>query len=101
TFVKGYEYNNQPIIISEFGGTSFISSESTDWGYGKAVTNNQEYLDRLSKLFGIIIDNKNIVGYCYTQLTDVKQEINGIYTLDRKLKVSSSDDIRHIQEKED
>ena len=101
TFVKGYEYNDQPIIISEFGGTSFISLESKDWGYGKAVKTENEYLDRLSKLFAIIKNNKNICGYCFTQLTDVKQEINGLYTLDRKLKVSSSELIKKIQEKED
>ena len=101
TFVKGYKYNNQPIIISEFGGTAFKNDKSKDWGYGKAVKSENEYLDRLSKLFDIIKGNDNICGYCYTQLTDVKQEINGIYTLDRTLKVSSSELIKHIQEKED
>ena len=30
--------------------------------------------------------NRAIAGYCYTQLTDVEQEINGLMTYERKPK---------------
>jgi len=30
-----------------------------------------------------------LAGFCYTQLTDIEQEINGLLTYDRKPKVSA------------
>ena len=33
-----------------------------------------------------LLQNPCIFGYCYTQLTDVEQEQNGIYTYDRREK---------------
>ena len=34
----------------------------------------------------IMLKTKNLSGYCYTQLTDVEQEQNGIYNYDRSEK---------------
>jgi hypothetical protein len=31
---------------------------------------------------------KFLAGFCYTQLTDIEQEINGLLTYDRKPKIS-------------
>ena len=31
----------------------------------------------------MLLDNPNMFGYCYTQLTDIYQEQNGIYKFDR------------------
>lgn len=33
-----------------------------------------------------LLDNTAISGFCYTQLTDVEQEVNGLYTYDRRPK---------------
>ena len=33
-----------------------------------------------------LLDNPCMFGFCYTQLTDVEQEQNGLYTYDRKAK---------------
>ena len=33
-----------------------------------------------------MLDNGSIMGFCYTQLYDVEQEINGLYNYDRKAK---------------
>ena len=43
-------------------------------------------LKRLDGLVKAIVQNKAWAGYCYTQLTDVEQEINGLMTYDRKPK---------------
>ena len=34
----------------------------------------------------MLLDDVNMFGYCYTQLTDILQEQNGIYTYDRRVK---------------
>ena len=41
-------------------------------------------------MVGAVLSVPSIAGYCYTQLTDVEQEENGIYCFDRSEKVSST-----------
>ena len=79
----------KPFMVSEYGGIGFLTEgdTSSSWGYGNAKT-EEEFLLKLKTLTDIILDNPNIMGYCYTQLTDVEQEKNGLYTYDRKLKFS-------------
>ncbi len=84
-YAENYKYEGQPIIMSEFGGTHYAMSEG--WGYGAAVHNDEEFLDRFESLTDAI-KRMNISGYCYTQLTDVEQETNGLLTCDREPKVS-------------
>jgi hypothetical protein len=43
-------------------------------------------LKRLDGLVKAIVSNRAWAGFCYTQLTDVEQEINGLMTYDRKPK---------------
>lgn len=83
-FADGYQYEGQPIIFTEFGGTHYAQSEG--WGYGAAVHTDEEFLER----FGALVEavkKMNISGYCYTQLTDVEQETNGLLTAGRQPKV--------------
>ncbi len=44
----------------------------------------------IGKLTFVLTDHPNIAGYCCTQLTDVEQEVNGVYTYDRKLKFNTA-----------
>ena len=39
----------------------------------------------------VFLDNERMFGFCYTQLTDVEQEQNGLYTYDRRPKFSPDD----------
>jgi hypothetical protein len=91
-FADGYAYSGQPVLISEFGGIAFDSGNG--WGYGKHVSGSEEFLERLGALTNAIKDNPRICGYCYTQLTDVQQEVNGLLTEDRQPKA----DIKKIAE---
>ncbi len=84
-FASGYEYKGQPVIISEYGGIAINSN--VGWGYGKQVKDKEEFLERFTKLTKTIQNFDYISGYCYTQLTDVMQEINGLMYFDRKYKV--------------
>ena len=78
-------YGGEPIFISEYGGIRWSNDES-GWGYGEGPKTEEEFLERLKGLTDVILDNPNIMGLCYTQLYDVEQEQNGLYTFDRKPK---------------
>jgi len=73
-----------PFFVSEYGGIRW--SDKDGWGYGNAPKTEEEFLSRLKGLTDVLLDNPNIFAYCYTQLTDVEQEQNGLYTYDRKAK---------------
>jgi beta-galactosidase/beta-glucuronidase len=82
-------YRNQPYFVSEFGGIWWnpeAKPGDPSWGYGNRPNSLDEFYDRFEKLFGILLDNPLMFGYCYTQLTDVFQEQNGIYYFDRRTK---------------
>lgn len=86
-FAKGYSYKGQPIIISEFGGTAFVAdTEGDNWGYGVAVNNLDEFYARFEALIEGIDSLPHCSGYCYTQVTDVQQEVNGLLDFDHKSK---------------
>ena len=91
-FAEGFGYTGQPIVISEFGGVayepSFGKTEEGSWGYTKA-SDEDGYLADLARIFGNIGSNRVVCGYCYTQLTDVEQEQNGLLTYDRRFKVDA------------
>jgi len=85
------EYSGQPYIIDEFGGIKWIHPKhhafaENSWGYGDSPQSEQEYYERLKSLVQAILSLKHISGYCFTQLTDVEQEENGIYNYDRSEK---------------
>ncbi|WP_435166911.1 glycoside hydrolase family 2 protein [Paenibacillus glycanilyticus] len=84
-FAEGYGYRGQPIIISEFGGIAFQSDKG--WGYGEQVDSVEAFTERFKGLTQAIKSVDYICGYCYTQVADVQQEINGLLTEDRKPKI--------------
>ena len=76
-----------PIFVSEYGGIAWVMKEdATAWGYGKSVEGEDEFFARLEGLTDVLLENKDIFAYCYTQLTDVEQEQNGLLTYDRQFK---------------
>ena len=72
----------QPIFVSEYGGIAW-SEDPAGWGYGNAPASREEFLDRFRGLTDVLLDNPYMFGFCYTQLTDVEQEQNGLYTYGR------------------
>ncbi|WP_328524313.1 glycoside hydrolase family 2 protein [Kribbella sp. NBC_00359] len=95
-------YAGQPYFCSEFGGiwwnaeaaAAGKSGRSEDsWGYGQRVADEEEFYTRFAGLVDALLDNPLMFGYCYTQLTDVFQEENGIYRFDRTSKL----DVPRIQ----
>ncbi|HZG57135.1 glycoside hydrolase family 2 protein [Paenibacillus sp.] len=80
--VGGYEYAGQPILVSEFGGIAYKKSEWEGWGYSGAE-NDEDFEAKLRAVVQPLLTSPIVQGYCYTQLTDVEQEINGLLTYDR------------------
>ena len=74
-----------PVFISEYGGIGWTKEEKA-WGYGNMPKSEEEFIQRFCGLTSAILDNPRIMGLCYTQLTNVEQEQNGLYTYDRQPK---------------
>lgn len=85
--------HDMPYLIDEFGGIKWNpsqqmeSAQNTSWGYGEPPHSLEEFYARLEGLVNIVLSlSDHVWGYCYTQLTDVEQEQNGIYYYDRSPK---------------
>ncbi|MBP1963625.1 glycoside hydrolase family 2 protein [Paenibacillus aceris] len=85
-FVEGFPYEDQPILVTEFGGIAYKKSDWEGWGYSGA-DNDEDYEQKLRAVIRPLLNSGVVQGYCYTQLTDVEQEINGLLTYDRKPKI--------------
>jgi beta-galactosidase/beta-glucuronidase len=100
-------YRGQPYFVSEFGGiwwneaiashAAETDSYDTSWGYGARPKTVEEFYDRFAGLCTALLENPHMFGYCYTQLTDVFQEQNGLYNFDRTPKFDL-EKIRRVQE---
>jgi len=85
------DYTGQPYIVDEFGGIKWIPEDrrpfaDNSWGYGEGPRSLDEFYNRLQGQVNVLYGYPHIAGYCYTQLTDVEQEQNGIYNYDRSEK---------------
>ncbi len=78
--------HGQPVFISEYGGMKWDTDNYGGWGYGNAPKTVEEFIERYRGLTDTILDNPNMFGFCYTQLYDVEQECNGLYTYSRQPK---------------
>ncbi len=80
-------YQGQPFFVSEFGGIKWNpqseANGAASWGYGSPPKTLEEFYARFEGLCHALMDNPNIFGFCYTQLTDTFQEQNGIAYFDR------------------
>lgn len=79
-------YDNQPIFVSEYGGIRWPDDTVEGWGYGNAPATPEEFFARYKGLTEALLNNPEIFGFCYTQLYDVEQEVNGLYTYGRAQK---------------
>lgn len=85
------KYEGQPVFVSEYGGIKWQSDKSIkSWGYGENVKTPEEFAKRYCGLTDALISNEKMFGFCYTQLYDIEQEQNGLYTYDREKKFADS-----------
>lgn len=88
---QGHKVKDQPIMLTEFGGVALATDSG--WGYGGAENGTDAFMERFERLY------KNVAacefcGWCYTQLTDVEQETNGLLNEEHKPKF----DVKKIRE---
>ena len=89
-FLRNSPYSGQPFIVSEYGGIWWNPpglEVKESWGYGERPRSLEEFIARYKALTESLLSNKAISGFCYTQLYDIEQETNGLYTYDRRPKV--------------
>jgi len=84
-------YHGQPYIIDECGGVSFIPEgkqvySAASWSYGEFAMTQGKALAIITEIIETLVGTPAVSGYCYTQLTDIEQEENGIYYYDRSEK---------------
>jgi hypothetical protein len=92
SMVWSLPWNGQPYFVSEFGGIWWNPKAADDedsWGYGERPRSIEEFYARFEALCSALLNDPNMFGYCYTQLTDIYQEQNGIYEFDRSAKFDS------------
>jgi len=84
---NGNKYHGQPVLFTEFGGIAMkLDAVDGNWGYNSAAADFEEFYTRLENLVKGIYE-REFQGYCYTQLTDVQQEVNGLLDADHNPKV--------------
>ncbi|WP_210608918.1 glycoside hydrolase family 2 protein [Priestia flexa] len=92
-YANGFDYQGEPILLTEFGGVGFKVGGDPGWGY-TSVKNVEDFVRDYKRIMEAVYDSNILHGYCYTQLTDVEQEINGLLTYDRQPKC----DLKAIKE---
>jgi len=94
-------YGATPYFVSEYGGTWWNEEEArkaaaqgndrlAGWGYGNRPRTAEEAVERIGALTAALLQNPRVCAFCYTQLTDVEQEQNGIYTYAREAKFDAA-----------
>ena len=92
----GYDHTGKPKLLTEYGGIAMAKdSEGDNWGYNGAAKDEEAFLKRFEAITQAFKHMPGFVGYCYTQLTDVFQEVNGLLDMDRNPK-ANLDEIRRI-----
>lgn len=96
------KYGGQPVFVSEYGGIKWETDKKHKaWGYGTDVKTEDEFIKRYCGLTEALINNEKMFGFCYTQLYDIEQEQNGLFTYTREKKFSDKvyDKIKKINSK--
>lgn len=86
-------YAGQPFFVSEFGGIWWnpdVGDDEESWGYGERPRTIEEFYERFEGLCRVLLEDPGMFGYCYTQLTDIFQEQNGIFKFDRTPKFDAA-----------
>lgn len=95
---QGYDHAGKPMLMTEYGGIAMQKDAGGErWGYNGPVKDEESLLRRLEAITQAFKHMPGFCGYCYTQLTDVFQEVNGLLDMHRNPKVSI-EEVRRINQ---
>jgi len=90
-FAKGFGYEGQPIVISEWGGYEIDRFkpilDRPIQPQRHPLEDEYAFISLYRDVVEAIMDEQAVCGFCYTQLYDVEGEVNGYLTYDRKWKM--------------
>ncbi len=89
---KKLKPKNRPMLLSECGGFTYkvdghLFKEDKSYGYGNCK-DSRELTVRITDMYRAMVlpaISNGLCGCIYTQLSDVEEEINGLYTYDREV----------------
>ena len=102
--LKPKKLDGKPLVISEFGGYAYgvDSHRFSEKIYGYRVFNTQsEFEDAVCKLYDTEVRalvNSGASAFVYTQVSDVEDEINGLFTYDRQIVKIDCDRLKKIND---
>ena len=95
---QGYDHTGKPMLMTEYGGIAMQKDAGGEnWGYNGAVKDEESFLERYAAITEAFRAMPFFCGYCYTQLTDVFQEVNGLLDMHRNPK-ADMEKIRKINQ---
>lgn len=90
--IKKLKGKEKPLLLSECGGFSYQIKEhcySPDKSYGYGTCRSEtELTGRITEMYRRMVlpaIREGLCGCIYTQVSDVEEEINGLYTYDREV----------------
>jgi hypothetical protein len=88
--VEGHRHEGLPVVLSEFGGIAYGTSERPSWGYAR-VPSPEALAAQYTALVTAVRSFGLLAGFCYTQFADTYQETNGLLDMDRRPKIPLTD----------
>ena len=108
-YAKGTKYEGQPVVITECGGIAVkaatdaevsredaIGKSDNEWGY--TSTSQEDFIEEYRRVIESMYASDLVNGFCFTQLTDVEQETNGLLTKDHQFKFDPAE-IKRINDR--
>lgn len=85
-FADSFVYEGQPVMLTEAGGISLkTGKDKKSWGYSD-TDSEESFLAAYSHVIRSIYASDLLCGFCYTQLSDIQQEQNGLLDEDHQFK---------------
>lgn len=96
-YADGYSCSGEEaFMVTEYGGIAFANiglqgelGGMQTWGYHGKEADEESFFIRYQECTEAILEIPFCRGFCYTQLTDIMQEINGLLTPDRNPKIDA------------
>lgn len=96
---------DKPVVVSEFGGSAYVDYEHVynpekAHGYGQSRT-RERFVESTRKLYKeqiIPAIEKGLCGAIYTQVSDIEDETNGLFTYDRRVDKISPEEFKDISD---